>query len=369
MVLATRALALALGTVTLSLAVTPSARADIDPFAHRLEIGLAGGAFIPAKDHELFNATERQHQTLKAAGLDLALRFGIYPVSFIGAELEGAFVPIKTLGGRETGIFMARAHGILQLPYSFTPFLLVGGGAWGMRSGLSVVGSDVDPTFHWGAGLKYSFAEDLTIRLDGRHIISAAEGHGNTNHFEMLTGLSYNFGGNGERRIQHVRPAPLFVQEEKKPEPVFEPIIEQPKPEEIAKQEQIVREEAKVRIEAAFDRVHFAWGSAELREHDLKALDEVYTLLERHPSLRVSISGHTDSTGPERFNMRLSQKRANAVKGYLVRRGVLDERLMTRGYGPHEPLRSNKTSNGRAENRRSDILVDEAPLGIEVTIR
>jgi outer membrane protein OmpA-like peptidoglycan-associated protein len=370
MVRASRALGLALGTVTLSLAVTPNAFAEIDPWAHRLELGLAGGAFMPAKDHELFNAVQRDHQTLKAAGLDLALRLGFYPVGFIGAELEGAFVPIKTLGGRDTGIFMARAHGVLQLPYSFTPFVVVGGGAWGMRSGASVVGNDIDPTFHWGAGFKYEVADNLTIRLDGRHIISASQGHGNTSHFEMLSGISYNFGGNERRRIEH-KPVPLMIVE-KQPEPVIEPVIEQPKAEEIAKQEVIIREEAKVQIQAAFDRVHFTWGSASLREGDHSALDEVFTLLERHPTLRVSISGHTDSTGPERFNMRLSQKRANAVKAYLVRRGVLDERLETRAFGPHEPVRPNSTSEGRAQNRRSDIVVDEkpiAPIGIEVTIR
>jgi outer membrane protein OmpA-like peptidoglycan-associated protein len=73
--------------------------------------------------------------------------------------------------------------------------------------------------------------------------------------------------------------------------------------------------------------------------------------------MRISIEGHTDSVGTEAFNMRLSQRRAEAVLQYLVGRGISPERLESVGFGPTKPVGSNKTAKGRALNRRTEFRI------------
>jgi outer membrane protein OmpA-like peptidoglycan-associated protein len=110
-------------------------------------------------------------------------------------------------------------------------------------------------------------------------------------------------------------------------------------------------------IVAEIQRAHFAWGSHVLRDDDYEALDNAVGLLLEHPHLRLEIEGHSDSTGPHRHNMRLSRKRAEAVVRYLVSRGIERERLTAMGFGPDNPVDSNRTMKGRASNRRSEIRV------------
>ena len=73
------------------------------------------------------------------------------------------------------------------------------------------------------------------------------------------------------------------------------------------------------------------------------------------PDLEVRVSGHTDSTGPRDFNMRLSQERAESVMRYLAGRGVAADRMVALGYGPDRPVADNRTAAGRAMNRRVEL--------------
>jgi outer membrane protein OmpA-like peptidoglycan-associated protein len=74
-----------------------------------------------------------------------------------------------------------------------------------------------------------------------------------------------------------------------------------------------------------------------------------------YPSLRIEIAGYTDNVGDQRRNVWLSQTRADAVKLYLSRQGVARDRMVTRGYGPADPVASNATPEGRARNRRVEL--------------
>jgi OOP family OmpA-OmpF porin len=80
-------------------------------------------------------------------------------------------------------------------------------------------------------------------------------------------------------------------------------------------------------------------------------------VLKKHPKIAMEIAGHTDSTGPRDHNLDLSRRRARSVKKYLVDHGIDDKRLTTRGYGPDEPIASNDTPDGRAENRRIEFRI------------
>lgn len=98
--------------------------------------------------------------------------------------------------------------------------------------------------------------------------------------------------------------------------------------------------------------VNFATGSAVLKPESHDTLRTVAQAMKVNAALEVEVGGHTDSVGDDGKNMALSQRRAEAVKKFLVGEGVAADRLSTRGYGETEPSGSNDTAEGRADNRR-----------------
>ncbi len=107
--------------------------------------------------------------------------------------------------------------------------------------------------------------------------------------------------------------------------------------------------------------VLFATGSAELRPGGDGNLDRLVDFLNEHAERRVLIEGHTDSVGNAQSNQRLSERRAEAVRSHLVRRGVSPERLSTSGAGQDRPVASNDTASGRQQNRRVEVIIENAP--------
>jgi OOP family OmpA-OmpF porin len=107
--------------------------------------------------------------------------------------------------------------------------------------------------------------------------------------------------------------------------------------------------------EVRFETVFFDTESAALDASATGKLDEAAELLTRNPQLEVEIAGHADARGPEDYNMRLSVKRAEAVRGYLAQKGVAGSRMTVRGFGESQPAASNETASGQADNRRVEI--------------
>lgn len=103
----------------------------------------------------------------------------------------------------------------------------------------------------------------------------------------------------------------------------------------------------------------YAFGKKEweLLESQYPSLDKVAEVLKLNPDLRIRIDGHTDSVGTEEFNQTLSERRAGAVRDYLVSVGIDAERLETRGFGLSSPVASNDTPEGKASNRRCQMTV------------
>lgn len=102
--------------------------------------------------------------------------------------------------------------------------------------------------------------------------------------------------------------------------------------------------------------ITFKSGSAEITPESYEILEKVYNTLLDNMEIEVEIQGHTDNTGKRSANMKLSQRRADAVKTYLAEKGIEAKRIKTKGYGPDMPIADNATPEGRAKNRRIEFL-------------
>jgi OOP family OmpA-OmpF porin len=112
--------------------------------------------------------------------------------------------------------------------------------------------------------------------------------------------------------------------------------------------------------------VNFEHNSAALTVASHPALDAIADGLKKHPRLKIEIQGHTDSTGSPPYNLKLSQKRADSVRTYLLEKGANEDQLVAKGYGQTQPVASNKTADGRAKNRRVVMYVVSNPGDVKV---
>ncbi len=105
------------------------------------------------------------------------------------------------------------------------------------------------------------------------------------------------------------------------------------------------------------DNVYFDSGKATLKSSSYKELNELAEYLTLKPSTIIEIAGHTDNVGEEQANLNLSQKRAEAVKKYLVNKGISPVRLSPVGYGESTPVSDNNSDRGRSLNRRTEVRI------------
>jgi outer membrane protein OmpA-like peptidoglycan-associated protein len=103
----------------------------------------------------------------------------------------------------------------------------------------------------------------------------------------------------------------------------------------------------------------FAFASARPTPESSDTLDDIGAALVEHPSATIRVESHTDNVGSPESNLNLSQARANAIRNELVDRGVDASRIETAGMGQDLPIASNDTAEGRATNRRSEIVVTD----------
>ncbi|MCA9714637.1 MAG: OmpA family protein, partial [Myxococcales bacterium] len=111
--------------------------------------------------------------------------------------------------------------------------------------------------------------------------------------------------------------------------------------------------------------VNFEIDRATLRPSAAAILERAAEVLATYPTLRVEISGHTDSSGSRRHNLELSRARAETVRQFLITRGIDGARLETVGFGPDRPLADNRTADGRLRNRRIEFrILGDAPAPV-----
>jgi len=111
--------------------------------------------------------------------------------------------------------------------------------------------------------------------------------------------------------------------------------------------------------------INFRRNSADIKASSFPLLKEAVGVFKEYPTLRVEISGHTSDEGKRDFNMKLSRKRAEAVKLFLVSAGIDESRIGTKGYGPDKPIADNETKEGKEKNRRIEFRL----LGTEEKVQ
>ncbi|MEM9456924.1 MAG: OmpA family protein [Myxococcota bacterium] len=391
------------------------------PERNMAELGAYGGAYQTGGNHELFepddSLPDQGFQTFSPVAGELGARLGFFPSRYFGFEVEGGAMPTETSAFERATLWHTRASVVGQVGrWSLTPFALVGAGALGVRSSRAAVGNDVDPSVHFGGGLKAYINRRAQVRVDLRDVVSHQQGvnEGFRNHsFEALVGVSLTLGrethevgsvcavsdsdGDGlldieDKCVHEYGEDPygcpmrdsdgdgfLDHNDQCVDEPglipngcpirdsdadgVADPVdrcIEQPEnangfEDSDGCPEQLPQELAD--LNGVMEGIRFQMEKSIILARSRPWLDRMVELMQRYPDIRVEISGHTDDRGGHDYNVGLSLRRANAVRDYMVSHGVDAGRIQTRGVGPTEPIANNNTERGRARNRRIELRV------------
>lgn len=121
----------------------------------------------------------------------------------------------------------------------------------------------------------------------------------------------------------------------------------------------VIKKEIIEKVNYAAKKIFFATKSDVIVPSSFSALDKVVAVLKANTTLKLFIEGHSDNVGTPAFNLALSQKRADAVKNYLVKKGIDVNRLQAKGYGMERPVADNSTEEGRAANRRVELKLQQ----------
>jgi len=183
--------------------------------------------------------------------------------------------------------------------------------------------------------------EDIDGSKQNAYVIDSSnrivrDGYGycvRTIHWSKETAIPKCEGWAEPKAPEVVKPAPVLVP---KPAPV------------VTK----VKDDAPVAFRGFFDT-----NKSLLKDEAKTKLNDYSEYMERNTNTSVKVSGHTDSTGTEAYNQGLSERRANAVKTYLESKGIDGQRIQTEGFGETQPLATNRTKEGRAENRRVELEI------------
>jgi len=217
----------------------------------------------------------------------------------------------------------------------FTPFVLAGFG--GSHSSPEISTRDM-AAFNVGVGAKYAMTDNIALRMDIRDYMVTEILQETYHNVAATVGITFSFGG--ERKPAQAK-APQQVAA--KPEPVAEkPVVvvlaSEPKVEEKIV---VLADEPKIEekiIVLALEDIHFDFDKSTLTREAQTILKRNIEILKKNPKAIVRVAGYTSASGTEEYNQRLSERRANAVKDYLVKEGVISaDRLSTIGYGQTRP--------------------------------
>jgi outer membrane protein OmpA-like peptidoglycan-associated protein len=221
---------------------------------------------------------------------------------------------------------------------------LYGTGQGGVFTGLSGRLNHTAPGFSVGGGIDFNVTPQFAVGVFGRwnraYMSPRPKDLGPTQVSDQRfgedarwvtfgLGLKYAF----NRPAAAPPPAP----------PAPPPVAQAPRP---AKQKIVLRS------------VHFDFDKSIIRPDAVPVLNEAVETLKAEGGIAVIVEGHTDSVGTDAYNQKLSRRRADAVRHYLVKHGIPANRITSEGFGESRPVASNDTADGRAQNRRVELRVD-----------
>lgn len=106
------------------------------------------------------------------------------------------------------------------------------------------------------------------------------------------------------------------------------------------------------------DKIMFEYNKAVIKEESYDLLNEIADVIKANPQIKeLSVEGHTDSDGSNKYNKKLSDKRAAAVRTYLVEHGIAENALLSKGWGEEKPIADNESDEGKAKNRRVEFII------------
>lgn len=282
------------------------------------------------------------------------LRIGYDFTKNWGAELGFDYVSTDYTGAgtsASTNVYNYRLEGLYHfLPdRRIVPFVAIGAGGQSLdyNSGHD---SKTMAALDYGAGLKWYLTERFALRFDVRHILAFGSIE---NNLEYTAGLTFSFGGPGkvsEPMVEQRKPEAEVVMKVERPE--IKETKAAPKAE-IEVERQLL-EKKRVTLLAQFD-----FDKAIVKPEYGDDIRKIADVMKKHPNLNILIEGHTCNIGGEEYNLKLSQRRAEAVKAFLVNQfGIDSGRVATKGFGFSHPIADNKTKAGRVKNRRIEASID-----------
>lgn len=237
----------------------------------------------------------------------------------------------------------------------------VGFGRLGVRQGQGYKSAFV---YQAGAGLDFDVTSHLTASLNYRwmqsgryNLLENPKSNARYRSQAALIGVRYSFGSTAMAAMPPTKPA---TAPPPPPPPPAKPVCHAPAGFKVDKNCHIIPQKIILRS------VNFKLNKAQLTDAARSTLDGVAASLRQQPKLQVEIDGYTDSTGSATSNLALSQRRAEAVRSYLISDGVKASSLTAHGYGAANPVAGNQTSEGRARNRRVEFQVKQVPAHVKV---
>lgn len=268
-------------------------------------------------------------------GYNFTENFGLEAgLDYLG-KFESNFASSNTIDGSARGLSLAPKF---TLPFdAFSVFA---------KAGAVKVdyGSIDDVTLLTALGAEYAFSSDWAARLEYQRINDIDDSFVDGMDIDSIfLGMTYKFGAKSEP--MPVEPAPAAMVEEKvEPEPVKE-VVAEPAP--------------VTKLFKEFGVELFDNDSSKLAPGSEQYFNWLVGVMKKYPQAEAKIVGHTDSRGSEAYNQALSERRAQAVADYLYTQGIDKSRVMVSGAGETQPKASNDTAEGRMENRRVEVIIDE----------
>jgi OOP family OmpA-OmpF porin len=210
-------------------------------------------------------------------------------------------------------------------------------------------GGEDDVVLTAGIGVEKQLSSDWALRVEYQYFDDFDDNYVQDLNSNLLSvGVSYNFGTGNTTASAAAATASAVAVTQAPSEPITEPAV-------------VVEEKTTVVVTKAqtesYSQEMFATNSTELSTDGKIALMPLVEVLKAHPQSTVDVVGHTDSTGAAEYNMMISKKRAAAVAAYIEEQGIEADRITASGEGEENPIASNDTAEGRAQNRRVDATI------------